>query len=79
MPEASFHFPRGFLWGTATAAHQVEGANANNNWARWESEPAASSMIRKPAWRVIWWGGAVGRRTCAARARQRAERAPSLH
>ena len=31
MPEATFHFPRGFLWGTATAAHQVEGGNTNNN------------------------------------------------
>jgi beta-glucosidase len=28
-----FDFPRGFLWGTATAAHQVEGNNVNNdNW-----------------------------------------------
>jgi beta-glucosidase len=26
-------FPRGFLWGTATAAHQVEGNNVyNDNW-----------------------------------------------
>ena len=39
MPEASFHFPRGFLWGSATASHQVEGSNTNNNWTRWESEP----------------------------------------
>ena len=21
MPQATYHFPRGFLWGTATAAH----------------------------------------------------------
>ena len=29
-------FPEGFLWGSATAAHQVDGGNTNNNWARWE-------------------------------------------
>jgi beta-glucosidase len=29
-------FPDGFLWGTATAAHQVEGANWNNDWWAWE-------------------------------------------
>ncbi|MCC7512776.1 MAG: family 1 glycosylhydrolase, partial [Anaerolineae bacterium] len=23
----AYHFPKGFLWGTATAAHQVEGNN----------------------------------------------------
>ena len=28
-------FPTGFLWGTATAAHQIEGANTNNDWWRW--------------------------------------------
>jgi len=31
-------FPDGFLWGTATAAHQVEGGNFNNDW--WEFEHA---------------------------------------
>ena len=30
------NFPPGFLWGTATAAHQVDGGNDNNNWSRWE-------------------------------------------
>jgi beta-glucosidase len=34
--EAAYHFPKGFLWGTATASHQVEGGNTNNNWHRWE-------------------------------------------
>ena len=31
-------FPAGFLWGTATAAHQVEGGNHANDWWLWESE-----------------------------------------
>src|SRR4051812_42390489 len=29
-------FPEGFVWGTATAAHQVEGNNWNNDWWAWE-------------------------------------------
>ena len=32
-------WPRGFLWGTATAAHQVEGGNVHNDWARFEQQP----------------------------------------
>lgn len=30
-------FPKGFLWGSATSAHQVEG-DSNNNWVAWEKE-----------------------------------------
>lgn len=30
------HFPENFVWGTATAAHQVEGGCDNNNWHEWE-------------------------------------------
>lgn len=32
-------FPEGFLWGTATAAHQVEGGNHGNDWWAWEQIP----------------------------------------
>jgi beta-glucosidase len=32
-------FPKGFLWGTASAAHQVEGDNRNCDWWRWEQQP----------------------------------------
>jgi beta-glucosidase len=32
-------FPEGFLWGTATAAHQVEGGNHANDWWGWEQAP----------------------------------------
>eukprot|EP00953_Heterococcus_sp_UTEX-ZZ885_P029939 15850-Heterococcus_DN1.PRE.2 len=29
-------FPPNFMWGVATAAHQVEGGCDNNNWHKWE-------------------------------------------
>jgi beta-glucosidase len=29
-------FPEGFTWGTATAAHQIEGGNVNNDWWAFE-------------------------------------------
>jgi beta-glucosidase len=32
-------FPRGFLWGAGTAAHQVEGDNRLNDWWAWELNP----------------------------------------
>ncbi len=32
-----FKFPDEFLWGTATAAHQVEGYNSNTDWWEWEN------------------------------------------
>ena len=32
-------FPENFLWGTATAAHQVEGGNRGNDWWAWEQVP----------------------------------------
>ena len=31
-------FPEGFLWGAATAAHQVEGDLTNNDWWRFEQQ-----------------------------------------
>ncbi len=36
MPD--LRFPDGFLWGTATAAHQVEGGNWNSDWWAFEHE-----------------------------------------
>src|SRR3989344_8043019 len=35
-------FPKGFYWGTATAAHQVEGDNINSDWWAWEQEEIKS-------------------------------------
>ena len=31
-------FPKDFLWGAATSAHQTEGQNRNTDW--WQSEEA---------------------------------------
>ncbi|MBU0709104.1 MAG: glycoside hydrolase family 1 protein [Candidatus Omnitrophica bacterium] len=31
-------FPKGFLWGAATSAHQVEGNNQKNDWWEWEKK-----------------------------------------
>jgi beta-glucosidase len=38
-------FPAGFLWGAATAAHQVEGGNVNNDW--WDFEHAPGTAARE--------------------------------
>lgn len=35
--DSSRTFPKGFLWGSATSAHQVEG-NTHNDWSEWEIE-----------------------------------------
>jgi len=32
-------FPKNFLWGAATSAHQVEGNNTNSDWWEWERDP----------------------------------------
>ncbi len=37
MPN-NLNFPKGFLWGTAISAHQVEGNNDNSDWWQWEQE-----------------------------------------
>ena len=41
------NFPNGFRWGTATAAHQVEGNNWNNDW--WEWEHRAGTPCEEPS------------------------------
>lgn len=40
-------FPEGFEWGTATAAHQIEGGNWNNDW--WRFEHTAGSGCKEPS------------------------------
>jgi len=40
-------FPDGFLWGTATAAHQVEGGNSNCDF--WVLEHVKSTSFSEPS------------------------------
>jgi beta-glucosidase len=40
-------FPDGFLWGAASAAHQVEGNNTNNDW--WAFEHAPGTPCAEPS------------------------------
>jgi len=40
-------FPDGFLWGAATAAHQVEGGNINTDW--WVREHTPGSGLAEPS------------------------------
>jgi beta-glucosidase len=54
MAQATVHFPRGFLWGTATASHQVEGNNTNNQWWQWEQD---GHTLDKSGLACDWWGG----------------------
>jgi beta-glucosidase len=44
-------FPKGFMWGTATAAHQVEGGNSNSDW--WEWELRAGTPCKDPSGTAI--------------------------
>jgi beta-glucosidase len=55
MPEATFHFPDDFLWGVATAAHQVEGNNTNNDWWEWEQEEAHIARGGTSGLACNWW------------------------
>jgi len=44
-------FPAGFLWGSATAAHQVEGDNTNSDW--WAFELAPGTPCKEPSGNAI--------------------------
>lgn len=49
-------FPKGFLWGTSTSSHQVEGGN-KNQWSEWEKKNAArlASEAKKKNGRLRSW------------------------
>jgi beta-glucosidase len=57
MAQATYHFPRGFLWGAATSSHQVEGNNTNNDWWAWEQQPGKIHQGQKSGLACDWWGG----------------------
>lgn len=66
-------FPDDFLWGTATAAHQVEGQNFNNDWWAWEQAgQIADGGSSHPA--NDWWRRAEEDFDRAAAAGQNAHR-----
>jgi beta-glucosidase len=58
MADAVHTFPRDFLWGTATAAHQVEGGNDNNDWHAWEQAGSGHIFENQVSGAACdWWGG----------------------
>jgi beta-glucosidase len=57
MVEATFHFPPNFLWGTATASHQVEGNNIGNDMWQWEQSPGHILNGDRSGLACDWWGG----------------------
>lgn len=50
-------FPHNFLWGTATAAHQVEGHNFNNDWWAWEKRGGKIKNGDSSSVACDWSGG----------------------
>jgi len=57
LTEEILHFPTGFRWGSATAAHQVEGGNTNNDWHAWEK--SGNVYARQSAGKACdWWNNA---------------------
>jgi beta-glucosidase len=54
MPQATYHFPKPFLWGTATASYQVEGNNTNSQWWKWEQDGHTNG---RSGLACDWWGG----------------------
>lgn len=51
-------FPEGFLWGTATAAHQVEGCCTNNDWWSFEHRRGAIWHDDRSGLACDWWRNA---------------------
>ena len=41
----TFEFPPGFLWGSSTSAHQVEGNNVHSDWWAWEQ----AGRVKEPS------------------------------
>ncbi len=57
MESVLLRFPPQFLWGTSTAAFQVEGQNGLSNWSVWEQEPGHIAQGHKSGRACDWWDG----------------------
>ncbi|MFQ5613113.1 MAG: glycoside hydrolase family 1 protein [Anaerolineae bacterium] len=55
MPDRILKFPDGFLWGSATSAHQTEGENTNNDFWAWEQEPGRVADGTNSGLACDWW------------------------
>lgn len=55
--EGPLRFPEGFLWGSATAAHQVEGQPAESDWWAWEQLPGKTRDGNTAEKACEWWNG----------------------
>lgn len=51
-------FPKDFLWGTATAAYQIEGGNENTNWGEWEKDSSRIKDASRAVTAVDGWNRA---------------------
>jgi beta-glucosidase len=49
----NIYFPKDFLWGVSTAAHQVEGNNTNNQWYVWENSVDGERKTQSGRWSEI--------------------------
>jgi len=58
MPAATFNFPADFKWGIATAAHQVEGNNTQNDWWVWEQTDGHIKKGHMSGLACNWWENA---------------------
>ena len=54
---SELRFPSDFRWGTATAAHQVEGDPADNDWWAWEQIPGKIRDGTNAGRACEWWAG----------------------
>ena len=55
MAQEILKFPEGFLWGSGTSAHQVEGG-LNNDWTEWEKISAERLAVQaKNFWQEWQW------------------------
>lgn len=58
MARATLYFPKDFLWGTATAAYQVEGRLTHSDWWVWEHTPGAILEGHTSGLACDWWRNA---------------------